>query len=97
MISDQNGGGRVDWGSEREIGELRALIKQQGDRMEAIVAIVARVRHEVNNPLAGVIGQAQLLLRDELSPKQRQRVETIERLAKRIKEILGELNMVRLD
>ena len=53
--------------------------------------LIMRVRHEINNPLAALLGQAQLLLRDELSNSARRRAETIESLAIRIKQIVGEL------
>ncbi len=57
--------------------------------------LITRVRHEINNPLAALLGQAQLLLRDELSDTARRRVETIEGLAIRIKEIVSELRTVQ--
>jgi nitrogen-specific signal transduction histidine kinase len=53
------------------------------------------VRHEINNPLTGVIGQAQLLLREELSQSARRRVETIEQLAGRIRDTVAELRAVQ--
>ena len=57
--------------------------------------LVARVRHEINNPLAALLGQAQLLLREELSEKARKRAETIETQAKRIQEIVAELRIIQ--
>ena len=57
--------------------------------------LIARVRHEINNPLAALLGQAQLLLREDLSDKSRRRAETIESQAKRIEEIVGELRAVQ--
>lgn len=50
---------------------------------------LSRIRHEVNNPLTGVLGQAQLLLRrpDQLPEDARHRVETIEKLTLRISEV----------
>ena len=56
---------------------------------------MSRVRHEINNPLAALLGQAQLLLREELSEKSRRRAETIEIQAKRIEEIVGRLRAVQ--
>src|SRR5918997_3377586 len=66
--------------------QLRALIAQHEARLTEVADLVAHVRHEINNPLTGVIGQAQLLLREELSPAARRRVETIEQLAARIRD-----------
>jgi signal transduction histidine kinase len=68
----------------------RAPIADQSDQPDP-AQLLTRVRHEINNPLAALLGQAQLLLRDELSESVRRRVETIESLAIRIKEIVAEL------
>lgn len=56
---------------------------------------MAHVRHEINNPLTGVLGQAQLLLREELSTTARRRVETIEQLAGRIRDTVAQLRDVQ--
>lgn len=64
-------------------------------RLEETAALVARIRHEINNPLTGVLGQAQLLLREDLSEKSRKRVETIEGLALRLRDIVGQLREVQ--
>ena len=45
-------------------------------KLEETAALVARIRHEINNPLTGVLGQAQLLLREELSERSRKRANT---------------------
>src|SRR6188474_3137189 len=45
-------------------------------KLEETADLVARIRHEINNPLTGVLGQAQLLLREELSERSRKRVQT---------------------
>ena len=72
----------------------RAGARDEPARVTAELA--ARVRHEINNPLTGLIGQAQLLLRDEtLSDTARRRVEVIEQLAKRIRDAVAELRAVR--
>lgn len=74
---------------------LRVLINDYEQRMDEIAELVARVRHEINNPLAGLLGQAQLLLREELSEKARKRVETIEELATRLRDIVAQLREVQ--
>jgi signal transduction histidine kinase len=79
-----------------EAARLRALVSEYEQRMTGVAALVARIRHEINNPLAALIGQAQLLLRQEdLSEKSRRRAETIETQAKRIEEIVGQLREVQ--
>src|SRR5436305_7685569 len=80
-----------------EINEahLRTEIEEYENKLADAAELVARVRHEINNPLAALLGQAQLLLREELSEKSRRRAETIESQAKRIQEIVGELRAVQ--
>ena len=79
-----------------EPARLRALADEYEAKLAAAASLVARVRHEINNPLAALLGQAQLLLRDpELSDRQRRRAETIESQAKRIEEVVGELRSIQ--
>ena len=65
------------------------------DRLDQIAELVAHIRHEINNPLTGVLGQAQLLLREELSDRARKRAETIEELAIRLRDIVAQLREVQ--
>lgn len=74
---------------------LRSVIKELEAKLSEIAELIAHVRHEINNPLTGVIGQAQLLLREELSPTARRRVETIEQLAGRIRDTVAQLREVQ--
>jgi|SRR5882724_6631850 len=74
---------------------LRALVIEYETRLTDAAALLARVRHEINNPLAALLGQAQLLLREDVGPKWRQRVEAIEASAKRIEKIVAELRDVQ--
>jgi len=64
-------------------------------RLDEIANLVMRVRHEINNPLTGVLGQAQLLLREDLSERARKRAVTIEELAVRIRDIVAQLRQVQ--
>ncbi len=57
--------------------------------------MVARVRQEINNPLTGVLGQSQLLLREDLNEKARKRAQTIEDLAIRTRDIVAQLRQVQ--
>jgi signal transduction histidine kinase len=79
-----------------ELARLRALVAEYEAKMTEAASLVARVRHEINNPLAGLLGQAQLLLREDLSDKARGRVQIIEELAKRIEKIGSELRDVQM-
>lgn len=76
--------------------ELRSRLAHCEARLVEIAEMVARVRHELNNPLTGVLGQSQLLLREELNVKARKRAETIEDLAIRMRDIVGQLREVQL-
>ena len=78
-----------------EIARLQAAVAEQEKRLKEAADLVAHVRHEINNPLAALLGQAQLLLREDLSEKARRRAETIEAQAKRIQEIVAELRVIQ--
>ncbi|HYJ89382.1 MAG TPA: histidine kinase dimerization/phospho-acceptor domain-containing protein [Pyrinomonadaceae bacterium] len=73
----------------------RALALEYEERLNEVADLVARVRHEINNPLAGVLGQAQLLLREELSDRARKRAETIEELAIRLRDVVAQLRQIQ--
>lgn len=78
--------------SERE---LRALVARYETMLSETAELVARVRHELNNPLTGVLGQAQLLLRENLSDRARKRAQTIEELAIRLRDVVAQLRKVQ--
>src|SRR2546425_9995230 len=74
--------------------KLRAVAEYER-KMDEIADLVYRVRHEINNPLTGVLGQAQLLLREELNEKARKRAQTIEQLTRRLADTVAELRQVQ--
>lgn len=74
---------------------IRAVVAGYEARLNEVAELIARVRHEINNPLTGVLGQAQLLLREELTEKARKRAETIEELAIRIRDIVALLRQIQ--
>jgi signal transduction histidine kinase len=80
---------------EADAGKSRALAAEYKARIDEVADLTARVRHEINNPLTGVLGQAQLLLREDLSERARKRAETIEQLAIRIRDIVAQLRQVQ--
>lgn len=81
--------------AELTVEELQELLREKDAKIEEIADLVSRVRHDINNPLTGVIGQAQLLLRADLAPNVRNRVEKIEQLSNRIRDIVAELRGVQ--
>lgn len=84
---------RPDAGEEEH---LRRVVAECEARLTEFAELAARVRHEINNPLTGLIGQAQLLLREELSDSARRRVQTIESLANRIRDTVAALREIQL-
>jgi signal transduction histidine kinase len=75
--------------------KLRAMTEEYEARLDEVADLITRVRHEINNPLTGVLGQAQLLLREDLSDRAKKRAETIEALAIRIRDIVAQLRQVQ--
>lgn len=74
---------------------LNAVISDYERRLDEVTELIKQVRHDINNPLTGVLGQAQLLLRENLSDKARQRAVTIEEQALRIRDIVARLRQVQ--
>lgn len=77
--------------NEAEVERLRQLVAVYEARLAEAAELAAHVRHEVNNPLTGLMGQAQLLLRESLGETARRRVQTIEQLSERIRDTVAEL------
>jgi len=52
-----------------ELARLSAQVSDYEQKLADAATLVARIRHEINNPLAALLGQAQLLLREELTER----------------------------
>jgi signal transduction histidine kinase len=101
VVHSEPGGSTEDHLADRELEargfdeDLRALVARYEAKLDEVADVVAHVRHEINNPLAGVLGQAQLLLREDLNEKAMKRARTIEELALRLRDIVGQLRDVQ--
>jgi signal transduction histidine kinase len=91
--TNSNAENAATWQEERE--EVRALVATYERKFDEVAELITQVRHEINNPLTGVLGQAQLLLREDLSERARKRAETIEEMAIRIRDIVAKLRQIQ--
>lgn len=63
----------------------------QSDRLNVLGGIVAGVAHELNNPVTGILGYAQLLLTTDLDPLTRSRINHMVIEAERCRHIVQNL------
>lgn len=67
----------------------RAVLLPDASLLEAMAEYAAGAGHEINNPLASILGQTQLLLKAEQAADKRQSLETVGAQALRIRDMIG--------
>jgi len=78
---------------EDSMAKLRATQAKliQTEKLSAMSELISGIAHELNNPLTGVIGYAQLLLETTRDPESRRGLEKVGREAIRCKKIVQNL------
>lgn len=61
-----------------------------GDKLEAMAEFAAGAGHEINNPVATIVGRVQMLLKSETDPERRQALSTIGGQAYRVRDMIGD-------
>lgn len=69
------------------------------ERLQEIVDVVRRIRHDANNPITAALGHVQLLLEEPAAqdPDVRESLVVVESELRRLIEIMRGLNAVRVD
>ena len=76
--------------SNADDSQVCEFILPDTSKLEAMAEFAAGAGHEINNPLATIIGRAQLLLKDERDPQRRQMLLSIGAQAYRIRDMIGD-------
>ena len=73
------------------------LLPMSDERINEIVHLVRRVRHDANNPLTAALGHVQLLLDDPAvtDPEVIESLNVVESELRRLTDILRQLNEIK--
>ena len=93
LLRDAAGAPHGTIGIIKNVTELKAARRHllQAEKLSAIGEVVSGVAHELNNPLAGVLGYAQLLMTGPMESRQQRSVERIFESALRCQKIVQNL------
>jgi signal transduction histidine kinase len=72
-------------------GEATSARALEDAKLAALAEFAAGAGHEINNPLATIVGRAQALLKHETDPGRRQSLATIAAQAFRVRDMIGDL------
>jgi signal transduction histidine kinase/CheY-like chemotaxis protein len=76
---------------QREAEALRSAVAEAEAASRAKSSFLAMASHEIRTPLNGVLGMAQALERDDLSPQQRERVAVIRHSGEALLSVLNDV------
>ena len=65
-------------------------IVPDADKLESMAEFAAGAGHEINNPVATIVGRVQMLLKSETDPERRQALSTIGGQAYRVRDMIGD-------
>jgi PAS domain S-box-containing protein len=102
ILSIRNPEGRIAGfrGISRDVTERKRMEEERqqlerkaqfASRLASVGEMASGIAHEINNPLTGVIGYAQLLLQEDLPDNVRKDLETINDGAKRVANVIQRL------
>lgn len=64
--------------------------------LRRVLRVVARTRHDINNPLTAGMAEAQLLLMDVEDPEIRESIDVMQEQFKRIRDLVADLRSLKL-
>jgi PAS domain S-box-containing protein len=93
LLRDEAGDPIGTVGIIKNVSDLKAAQRHlvQAEKLSAVGEVVSGVAHELNNPLAGVLGYAQLLMAGPMEGRQQRSVERIFESALRCQKIVQNL------